>query len=115
MDGGIARRFVVGSAIQLRAVARRQDRGFRGSFPQRPQPQIFQRAKRWFDLFERKRHAFAQGDRRSVVVDSDREELHVVGLSDGLGEPWNLARYYSLSRISSVPAGKPMPGKPPGT
>jgi len=35
-----------------------------------------QRAQRGLELFERKRHAFAQGDRRSVVVDSDREELH---------------------------------------
>ncbi len=51
------------------------------TFASGPSQMLFQGAKCRLDLFERKRHAFAQGDRRSVVIDSDREELHVLGLS----------------------------------
>jgi hypothetical protein len=38
-----------------------------------------ERVERGFQLFERKRHALAQGDGRSMVIDSDREQLHTWG------------------------------------
>jgi hypothetical protein len=38
---------------------------------------LAQRAQRGLELFERKRHLLAQGKRRSVVVDSERQQLHV--------------------------------------
>ena len=36
------------------------------------EPDVLEGRQRRFDLFERKRHAFAQGDGRGVVIDSDR-------------------------------------------
>ena len=38
---------------------------------------LAQRAQRGLELLERKRHLLAQGKRRSVVVDSERQQLHV--------------------------------------
>ncbi|ABA50496.1 hypothetical protein BURPS1710b_3601 [Burkholderia pseudomallei 1710b] len=76
-DRGVARGAIVGRAIQFSAIAGRQDRRFGCVRRRMAEEDALERRQCGLDLFERKRHAFAQGDRRSVVVDSDREELHV--------------------------------------
>jgi hypothetical protein len=46
-----------------------------------PSPRGFQRLQRGPDLFERERHAFAQGDRRGVMIDPDGEQVHIRTMS----------------------------------
>jgi len=50
-----------------------------------PSPRGFQHLQRGPDLFERKRHAFTQGDRSGVMIDPDGEQMHIRTMSRGKG------------------------------
>ena len=65
----------VSGAVQLGAIAGGQNGCLGRALAVRQM--LAQRGQRGLKLLERKRHLLAQGKRRSVVVDSERQQLHV--------------------------------------